>query len=803
MRDVKYRLLGIFGFLAASFAFCALPIAPARAQTASPSTSSNSELAEITVTAQRRSENVEDVPATVNVISAAELAQNNIVRLDQLSQLAPSTNIAHYGIYIQPTIRGITTQVIGPGQENNIATYVDGFYEPDATTIGADLVNVESIEILEGPQGSLYGRSATGGAILINTRGPTKEFTADIEGGYANFNDRKVTTFVSGPITDRLSYSISGYWHDGNGYIRGTPQSVVAPVCGAPSVVFGGIPCSLGAYAGVDFSNAAPLNAWDARVKLKYEITDHLDATLSYHYFYYSDATTLANDNSYMSPNLIPPGSPLSVSAPNQSNGYVPAIGSRPPGPVVSAQPGNEYGLLVKWDAPYGILTSRTSYSGTSSASGMNQDYTNLAISADQAVFTRETTEEALDFSTTKIDRLTLLAGVFYYHDLGENAADFLSHTLYLTSPTSWVQTSIFGGSALDQLATYSYSGYLDATYAVTPALFVTAGARYNYDHKQYNSFLGGNINVPAFGLNIPYGPEVVPVETASFHNTTPRANIRYELSPNTNVYATFSQGFKAGTFNSINAEDIDLLKAPVKPELATNYEVGFKMRSGIYALSASTYYTRFSDQQVATDYNIPVIGEQAALTNANSRVYGIELQNELQPFTALVIQANLAWTHARYTSYPDAYTPLGTYENKNGEQLPRAADYTGNLNVVYTIPDVFGGSLSFGGNIYATSGYTPNVSEVGTAAANLGAGTIGQNLFYQKGYQLINLQTTWAAKEHWSTQLWVNNLTSRYYKIYNTGGSVSLSGTPPDSPYAFTTYGPPRMVGIKVSYKF
>ena len=202
------------------------------------------------------------------------------MRLDQLSQLAPSTNIAHYGIYIQPTIRGITTQVIGPGQENNIATYVDGYYEPDATTIGADLVNIESITILEGPQGSLYGRSATGGAILINTRGPTKDFTAEIEGGLRQFNDRKVTTFVAGPVTDRLSYSISGYWHDGNGYIRGAPQSVVAPVCGAPSVVLGGIPCSLGAYAGVDFSNAAPLNDWDARVKLKYEVSDYLDLDL-------------------------------------------------------------------------------------------------------------------------------------------------------------------------------------------------------------------------------------------------------------------------------------------------------------------------------------------------------------------------------------------------------------------------------------------------------------------------------------------------------------------------------------------
>lgn len=804
--DVKSCLLGGFSFLGSSFALCALLLgAPAEAQTGPSSTSSNSgsELAEITVTAQRREEKLEEVPATVSVISADQLAQYNIVRLDQLSQLAPSTNIAHFGIFIQPTIRGITTQVIGIGQENNIATYVDGFYEPDSTTIGSDFVNVESIEVLEGPQGSLYGRSATGGAILINTRGPTKEFTADIEGGYGNYNDRKVTTFVAGPINDRLNYSFSGYWHEGNGYIRATPQSVVGPECGAPVLALGGIPCSLKPYAGVDFANAAPQNGWDGRVKLKYQITDHLDVTLGYHYFFYSDGTTLAYNNSYMSPNLIPPGSPLTVSAPNQYNGYTPAMGGRGPGAIFSAQPGNEYSILLKWDAPYGTLTSRTFYSGMKSISGDPQDGTPIAISADLAPWQRETTEQALDFSTTSIDRLTLLAGFLYYHDVGKGPAYFQSNTYYITSPTSWVRTSIFNGAATEDLDSRSYSGYLDATYAITNALFATAGVRYNYDYKTYSSYIAGTINVPAFGLNIPYGPSGVPSESASWTNTTPRANIRYQLSDDTNVYATFGQGFKAGTFNTINTVDIAILKAPVKPELATNYEVGYKTRHGIYAFSADTYYTRFSDQQVATDFNVPVVGLEGALTNANSRVYGIEFQGEVKPTDALHVQANFAWTHARYTSYPDAYTPLGTFQNKDGQQLPRAADYAGNLAIDYTIRDVYSGSLDLGGNIYATSGFTPNVSEIGTAAANLGPGTIGQNLFYQTGYQLINLQATWTAKEHYSTQLWVNNVASRMYKIFNSGGSVTPTGTPPSYPYAFTTYGPPRMFGIKVTYKF
>ena len=803
--DVKSCLLGLFGFLGSSFPLSLLLATPAGAQTtaASTSTTASEGLEEVVVTAQRRSEHLEEVPATVSVISADQLTQFNIERLDQLSQIAPSTNIAHFGIFIQPTIRGITTQVIGIGQENNIATYVDGFYEPDSTTIGTDFVNIESIEILEGPQGSLYGRSATGGAILITTRGPSKEFTANVDVGYGNFNDRKVTAFVAGPITDHFSASLSAYWHENNGYIRATPQSVAGEECGAPSVALGGIPCSVKPYATFGFANAAPLSDQDVRLKLKYELTDQLDVTLGYHYFFYSDGTTLAN-STYFSPSLIPPGTPLTSSAPNQVTQYVPALGGRPAGPSPeSAQPGNEGTILVNWNAPIGTLTARTFYSVEKSDSGNAQDYSLLAISADQSEWIRKTFTQALDFSTTRINRLTLLGGFLFYHDIGVGPAFFQSNTLYLTSPTSWVDTSTFDGYARPALTSSAYSGYVDGTYAITDKLFFTAGARYNYDRKTYQSTIFGNIAVPAFGLNIPYGPNVVPSETALFHNATPRANLRYQLSDNSDVYATAGQGFKAGTFNSINDVNLAILKAPVKPETATNYEIGYKTRQGIYAFSATAYYTTFHDQQVATDFNVPVIGLQGALTNADSRIYGIELQSEVKPTDALHVQANFAWTHARYTSYPDAFTPLGTFEDKNGEQLPRAANYTGNLSIIYTIPAVYSGSLAFGGNIFATSGFTPSVSEIGTAAVNLGPGTIGQNLFYQKGYELLNLQATWTAKEHFSTQLWVNNVASRNYKIFYSGGSISLSGTPPDYPYTYSTYGPPRMFGIKLSYKF
>ena len=129
--------------------------------------------------------------------------------------------VSRSGTYTQPAIRGITTSFAGGGQETNVALYIDGFYQSDQTGMNQDLSNIQGIEILKGPQGTLYGRNATGGAILITTKSPTDKFQAEANVSYARrFNDKIGNLFVGGPITNGIKVSISASWHKGDGYIK-------------------------------------------------------------------------------------------------------------------------------------------------------------------------------------------------------------------------------------------------------------------------------------------------------------------------------------------------------------------------------------------------------------------------------------------------------------------------------------------------------------------------------------------------------------------------------------------------------
>jgi iron complex outermembrane receptor protein len=130
-------------------------------------------LEEVIVTAQRRIERLENVPMAITALSPEALEKASIVNIRDISRITPGVEINNGGAYMQPSIRGITALTNGNGNENNVAFYVDGFFVSDNSSIDTDLANISSIQVLKGPQGTLYGRQAAGGAILINTVDPT------------------------------------------------------------------------------------------------------------------------------------------------------------------------------------------------------------------------------------------------------------------------------------------------------------------------------------------------------------------------------------------------------------------------------------------------------------------------------------------------------------------------------------------------------------------------------------------------------------------------------------------------------
>src|SRR3984893_4008946 len=192
----------------------------AYSQTSTANKGEPTTLDEVIVTAQKRSERLVDVPISVAVVSAAQLDNAALEGLQDLDKVAVDTKINRVGVYFQPSIRGITTRVVGVGQENNVAVYVDGFYQPSQVGINTDFDNIKSVQVLKGPQGTLFGRNATGGAILIDTFDPSFTPTGKASLSYGRFNEVIAQGYFSNGLTDHLAFDVSAHWKTSDGYIK-------------------------------------------------------------------------------------------------------------------------------------------------------------------------------------------------------------------------------------------------------------------------------------------------------------------------------------------------------------------------------------------------------------------------------------------------------------------------------------------------------------------------------------------------------------------------------------------------------
>ena len=175
-------------------------------------------LQEITVTAQRRDQSLSDVPVSVTALDSAAIDQLNLTATTDLQMVAPGLTITYNSAFPLLFIRGVGTDIQSPGVESSIAVYIDGIYQSQPANILKNLNNVERVEVLRGPQGTLYGRNATGGALNIITKSPSAEWQGVVEAGTGDKGLFEVSGFVSGPISDTVRVSLSGQYYDKDGY---------------------------------------------------------------------------------------------------------------------------------------------------------------------------------------------------------------------------------------------------------------------------------------------------------------------------------------------------------------------------------------------------------------------------------------------------------------------------------------------------------------------------------------------------------------------------------------------------------
>lgn len=715
-------------------------------------------LDEVIVTAQRRRERLEDVPMAVVALSAETLEKSGVTGIHELSRITPGVQVNFGGGYTQPSIRGVTSLTNGTGNENNIAIYVDGFYVSDTISINSDIANISGIEVLKGPQGTLYGRNATGGAILINTLAPSEHLTGKAEVGYASFNEWHASGYVSGALSDRVRGSLAAAVREGEGYIRMSD------------------PARVGGKAG----NAAPLEQRSLRAKLEADLTSNLTATLGYAYGFSSDARGLLFSTFDHQPATFP-APPL---RPTEFGTAAYNYETR------NESIGHDGTLMLSYQTPIGVLRSYTGYGTRELRVDYDFDGTYADLTSARTWGQQEAFQQSLDYSIDAIDRLDLVIGASYYDS---EYAPLDPHGLLTNYGPGRVMTS----NTKVTLGTQALAFYIDGAYQLTDRLTVTLGGRYSSETKTAEQIGVNGAGVITFPLTR---------READFEQFTPRASIRYQLSPGSNVYASYSEGFRSGSFNAVGASRPELL-LPIDPELIKAYEVGYKTARAGIRFDVSAFYYDYTDLNVSLTLPDPncVGGACPIVTiigNApEAEVYGLDAQASFTPVERLDVTAGLAFLHARYGDFPNAVgtglngatglNASGQIQDWTDQQMARAPDFSGFVSADYTFP-AFSGEMRLSGNINYSDGYViSNPSLYGPLAA---PELRNKQRFRQDATTLVNASATWTNPTgQYFVSVFGKNLTDvNYRSTYN--GAVFGD---------YSTKAAPRTWGVRLGYNF
>jgi iron complex outermembrane recepter protein len=606
-------------------------------------------LQEVTVTAERRSESAVKTPVSLTVVSPEQLQGAGVTDTLQLPLVTPGLKFSAVGGTVSPFLRGVGTYATSAGNDPNIATYIDGIYQPQQSALAFDLPDVQQIQILKGPQGTLFGRNAMGGAVLVTTQQPSFSPSANASISYGNFNSVSLAAFGTGPLIDnKLAGSLSAYWNKNDGYNT--------------NIVTG--------------TDAGKLNSYGVRGKLRFTPTDDLTIGLVAYTSYREDSSlnfgSIANGNS--TAKLIP-------GAIFATRPYDAATDD----PVESYSKGYGVALNADYDFWLGDVSSTLSYSHARNQITLDADYSTAPLLYFTANYPDDNIAWENIFKSKAEQRLRWLLGTFVYYDRAGYDPG-IAGSVY-NNPANFESRSIQQDNA------YAIFGSVD--YDITSALTFTAGVRYGYELRRFDG-APGSIAAP------PADSDLVRLGQKAWNSVTPRATLRYALDSKSNIYATFAEGFHSGVFDGFGLDPI-----PVNPEKLKAYEVGYKTDQGRWSLNVAGFYQRELDQQ-ATAYAFNGLIYASILVNAGTAdMYGADADFRFQINDLFNVQGAAEYLHAHYVKFanailnvPNPVCPAGTYPCGNiteagvniaGYQLQQAPDVTANITGNYAQDFPFG----------------------------------------------------------------------------------------------------------------
>ena len=758
----------------------------------SPAEQSSQEggLAEITVTAQKRSENLQDTPIAITAVTGATLEAKGRGDIAELGQMTPNL-VFNTTAPVSGVSSGAVVFIRGIGQTDfqlttdpGVGTYVDGVYVARSVGGVLDVLDLERVEVLRGPQGTLFGRNTIGGAISLITREPSKEFqgSASLTGGSADRADIRMS--VSGPVTDSIRVGVVASSKNRDGYVHGL----------------------------LDDRDLGNINRDSARATLLFEPEGGFKATLSL------DGTRVREQNAankLVGITLTPPGSTtrtdlrynratggvdtetVSIPAGNPSLAFLynlvdaPVLGTQPydgrwitPGLNSTYATGpngtrlNIWGtaLTLEQSLPFdATIKAISAYRATDGSFNRDPDGSPLKVTENQNFdYKQKQFSQELQLTGNAFDkRLKYVAGVYYFRETGN---DLLNVTLPI---------------AFGNLTNYtfvknkSYAAYGQVNFAITDTLGLTGGVRYTDDKKQYRvpAGSGGVIN-GLLGLFGPPGTATpfIPSGTydKSFKNTSFKAGIDWKPDRDTLVYLSYSEGFKSGGFNTrylVPVTDI----VTYNPELLTTYEAGVKWEgfNRHLRVNASAFHSKYRDIQLT-------VYEQGAPITRNSgtaRINGVELEVSVLPVERLTLSGGLGYLDAKYTDVPvvDPNLPLDQQITRDKE-LAKTPKWTLNGRAEYRLPVSELGELRFNADIM----YSSHVQN----------DAINSKFLYQKAFAIANASIGyWFDEGKWSLTAFVDNLTDK--RIIESGDSNYSIG------FHEANFNRPRQYGLTLGTRF
>ncbi|HQW09279.1 MAG TPA: TonB-dependent receptor [Steroidobacteraceae bacterium] len=603
-------------------------LAQETAERSAEAESTTGTIEEVVVTAQKRAQLLQDVPLAISAISTAQIEERGIDNLLDLKALAPNLMVSKYpnsNVVTQVAIRGGVTINGAMYWEPSTGLYLDGVYLGKAVGSVFDVVDIERIEILRGPQGTLYGRNTMAGAVNFITRAPTGEFQghASMEVGNYGHHVEKLSIDLPKVGIARMSFGVRSENRDG--LVNLTP--------GSP---------------GTELDSR---DKFGARFALGLDFSDNFVA--DYRFDYTNVDQTPPHSQLYR---VIPGASPLFQSAaPFASTDRLATVSTNWPGYEKLKLTG--HALTLEWQVNEdNTLKSITSYRDLHNDDSVDLDGTPLTIATANRISDFDQRSQELQW-IGHAGRLDYVGGLYYYKDDGYT---FNPHVFFFGTDSSQYG---FGTEAL--------AAYAQLDFGLTEALTLTAGLRWTDEDKHTLRFK----TVTGFGAPIPR----VTAEK-SFSGTTPMASVSYKVNDGLNVYVRYSEGFKSGGFQGEAGSAAEAV-IPYDPEEQVTWEAGAKFASagGRLQVNTAVFHNDIENMHVNRFTGLPGV---SVIRNAGkARTQGAELEAIWLATDALRLQLSYGYLDAKWIEFMEAPAPGQPITNvASNRSFPHAPEHTVSL---------------------------------------------------------------------------------------------------------------------------